>query len=71
VIGFGLPVHVLKIDQFWNIGMDINMMTTDASDYMPSTCIKRVQARGCDMFGRPPGGSSYITLHTSQAQKGT
>src|SRR5712691_2477648 len=38
---------------------------------MPSTCIKRVQARACDMFGCPPAGSSYIALHASQAQKGT
>ncbi len=28
MIGFGLPVHILKIEQFWDIGMDINMMTT-------------------------------------------
>ena len=27
MVGFGLPVHVLKIDQFWDSGMDINMMT--------------------------------------------
>ena len=40
-------------------------------NYISDTCIKRVQARGCDTFRRLPGGSSYITLHTSQAQKGT
>ena len=27
MVGFGLPVDVLKIDQFWDSGMDINMMT--------------------------------------------
>ena len=28
LIGFSLSVHVLKIEQFWDIGVDINMMTT-------------------------------------------
>jgi hypothetical protein len=26
LIGFGLPIDILQIDQFWDVGMDINMM---------------------------------------------
>ena len=47
MIGLGLSMDILQIDSFWNIGMDINVMTAiDAGEPKPKSF------SACDGFGK-------------------
>ena len=47
MIGLGLPVDILQIDSFWDIDMDINVMTAmDTGELKPEGFC------ACDGFGK-------------------
>ena len=47
LIGLGLPIDILQIDSFWDVGMDINVMTA-----MDTGELKPKGFGACDGFGK-------------------
>jgi hypothetical protein len=52
LIRFGLPVDILEIDQFWDIGMNVNMMTAIDTGEPKSKCFRTSYGFGkANIFG--------------------
>ena len=40
LVRFGLPIDILEIDSFWNIGMNVNVMATVDTGELKSKCFR-------------------------------